>query len=98
MATAYASSGRCSQKIEQALGAHAFPVAQRVFAGGYLEKYPDGNCRWIAYALTASDGSGSESGQGDNGTTGFPNRWRAARLSSAGENRRRTRAEQDLRG
>ena len=80
MATAYASSGRCSQKIEQALGAHAFPVAHRVFAGGYLKKYPAGSSRWIAFALTASDGSGSEIGQGDIGTTGRPNRWRAAGL------------------
>ena len=73
--------------MEQALGAHAFPVAHRVFAGGYLEKYPAGNSRWIAYALTAGDGSGSESGQGDIGTTGFPNRWRgrpqSARIAAA---------------
>ena len=83
MATAYASSGRCSQKIEQALGAHAFPVAHRVFAGGYLKKYPAGSSRWIAFAMTASDGSGSESGQGNIGTTWFYNRWRAAGPQSA---------------
>ncbi|MCU1566817.1 MAG: hypothetical protein JWQ56_1754 [Pseudarthrobacter sp.] len=36
-----------------------------VVAGGYRERYPVGNQRWSEYALTAHDGSGSESGQGE---------------------------------
>jgi hypothetical protein len=36
-----------------------------VAAGGYSERYPVGRKRWSEYALTAWDGSGSESGQGE---------------------------------
>ena len=36
-----------------------------VAAGGYSEHYPVGRKRWSEYALTAFDGSGSESGQGE---------------------------------
>ena len=36
-----------------------------VAAGGYTERYPVGRKRWSEYALTAFDGSGSESGQGE---------------------------------
>ena len=36
-----------------------------VAAGGYSERYPVGRKRWSEYALTAVDGSGSESGQGE---------------------------------
>lgn len=36
-----------------------------VAAGGYSERYPVGRKRWSEYALTAFDGSGSESGQGE---------------------------------
>jgi hypothetical protein len=36
-----------------------------VAAGGYSERYPVGRRRWSEYALTAFDGSGSESGQGE---------------------------------
>lgn len=36
-----------------------------VAAGGYRERYPVGRQRWSEYALTAFDGSGSESGQGE---------------------------------
>ena len=50
----------------------AAPVADRlellvlsVAAGGYSERYPVGSRRWSEYALTAFDGSGSESGQGE---------------------------------
>jgi hypothetical protein len=43
-----------------------------VVAGGYGERYPVGRRRWNSYALTAADGSGSESGEGD--ATGIPNR------------------------
>lgn len=35
-----------------------------VAAGGYSERYPVGRKRWSEYALTAVDGSGSESSQG----------------------------------
>ncbi|MEC5180498.1 DUF6226 family protein [Arthrobacter sp. CG_A4] len=38
-----------------------------VAAGGYRERYPVGRKRWSEYALTAFDGSGSESGQGEPG-------------------------------
>jgi hypothetical protein len=38
-----------------------------VAAGGYAERYPVGRRRWRKYALTAFDGSGSESGKGDPG-------------------------------
>lgn len=38
-----------------------------VAAGGYAERYPVGSRRWIEYALTAFDGSGSESGSGEPG-------------------------------
>jgi hypothetical protein len=38
-----------------------------VAAGGYSERYPVGRRRWSEYALTAFDGSGSESGKGDLG-------------------------------
>jgi hypothetical protein len=43
-----------------------------VVAGGYRERYPVGRRRWNSYALTAADGSGSESGEGD--ATGIPER------------------------
>ncbi|MET4135431.1 DUF6226 family protein [Pseudarthrobacter sp. PvP090] len=36
-----------------------------VAAGGYSERYPVGRKRWSEYVLTAFDGSGSESGQGE---------------------------------
>lgn len=36
-----------------------------VAAGGYRERYPVGSQRWSEYALTAYDGSGSESGKGE---------------------------------
>lgn len=36
-----------------------------VAAGGYSERYPVGRRRWSEYALTAYDGSGSESGKGE---------------------------------
>ncbi|MBP1136320.1 hypothetical protein JOE31_002552 [Arthrobacter sp. PvP023] len=39
-----------------------------VAAGGYSERYPVGSRRWSEYALTAVDGSGSESGSGEPGT------------------------------
>ncbi|MGF6834482.1 hypothetical protein QF015_002665 [Paenarthrobacter sp. TE4293] len=35
-----------------------------VVAGGYAERYPVGRERWVEYALTAADGSGSHSGRG----------------------------------
>lgn len=38
-----------------------------VAAGGYSERYPVGSQRWSEYALTAYDGSGSESGKGEPG-------------------------------
>lgn len=38
-----------------------------VAAGGYRERYPVGSRRWSEYALTAVDGSGSESGRGEPG-------------------------------
>lgn len=38
-----------------------------VAAGGYSERYPVGRRRWSEYALTASDGSGCESGKGEPG-------------------------------
>ena len=38
-----------------------------VAAGGYSERYPVGRRRWSEYALTAFDGSGSESGKGEPG-------------------------------
>jgi Family of unknown function (DUF6226) len=38
-----------------------------VAAGGYSERYPVGSRRWSEYALTAFDGSGSESGKGEPG-------------------------------
>ena len=38
-----------------------------VAAGGYSERYPVGSRRWSEYALTAYDGSGSESGRGEPG-------------------------------
>jgi hypothetical protein len=38
-----------------------------VAAGGYAERYPVGRRRWSEYALTAFDGSGSESGSGEPG-------------------------------
>ncbi len=38
-----------------------------VAAGGYSERYPVGRQRWSEYALTAWDGSGSESGRGEPG-------------------------------
>jgi hypothetical protein len=38
-----------------------------VAAGGYSERYPIGSRRWSEYALTAFDGSGSESGRGEPG-------------------------------
>ncbi|WP_395858141.1 DUF6226 family protein [Arthrobacter oryzae] len=36
-----------------------------VAAGGISERYPVGSRRWSEYALTAVDGSGSESGRGE---------------------------------
>ncbi|KQN84395.1 hypothetical protein ASE96_16475 [Arthrobacter sp. Leaf69] len=42
-------------------------LALSVAAGGYSERYPVGRKRWSEYALTAFDGSGSESGQGEPG-------------------------------
>ena len=48
-----------------------------VAAGGYSERYPVGRKRWSEYALTAFDGSGSESGQGE------PAPAAAARLQDA---------------
>jgi hypothetical protein len=36
-----------------------------VAAGGYAERYPVGRRRWSEYALTAFDGSGSESGKSE---------------------------------
>lgn len=38
-----------------------------VAAGGYRERYPVGSRKWSEYALTAVDGSGSESGSGEPG-------------------------------
>lgn len=38
-----------------------------VAAGGYSERYPVGRRRWSEYALTAFDGSGSESGKSEPG-------------------------------
>ncbi|MBT2250295.1 hypothetical protein JHV56_16470 [Arthrobacter sp. BHU FT2] len=38
-----------------------------VAAGGYAERYPVGRRRWRECALTAFDGTGSESGKGDPG-------------------------------
>ena len=38
-----------------------------VAAGGYAERYPVGSRRWSKYALSAFDGSGSESGSGEPG-------------------------------
>ncbi len=38
-----------------------------VAAGGISERYPVGSRRWSEYALTAVDGSGSESGRGKPG-------------------------------
>lgn len=48
-----------------------------VAAGGYSERYPVGSRRWSEYALTAVDGSGSESGRGEPGPAA------AARLQDA---------------
>ena len=48
-----------------------------VAAGGYSERYPVGRKRWSEYALTAWDGSGSESGRGE------PGPFTAARLKDA---------------
>ncbi len=48
-----------------------------VAAGGYSERYPVGRKRWSEYALTAFDGSGSESGKGE------PGPFTAARLHDA---------------
>lgn len=48
-----------------------------VAAGGYSERYPVGRKRWSEYALSAFDGSGSESGQGE------PAPSAAARLQDA---------------
>jgi len=48
-----------------------------VAAGGYSERYPVGRRRWSEYALTAFDGSGSESGRGEPAPTS------AARLQDA---------------
>ena len=48
-----------------------------VAAGGYSERYPVGRRRWSEYALTAVDGSGSESGSGEPGPVD------AARLQEA---------------
>ncbi|MFF1383472.1 DUF6226 family protein [Arthrobacter sp. NPDC058288] len=48
-----------------------------VAAGGYSERYPVGRRRWSEYALTAVDGSGSESGSGEPGPAD------AARLQEA---------------
>lgn len=48
-----------------------------VAAGGYSERYPVGSRRWSEYALTAVDGSRSESGSGEPGPVD------AARLSEA---------------
>jgi hypothetical protein len=48
-----------------------------VAAGGYSERYPVGRKRWSEFALTAFDGSGSESGQGEPGPAS------AARLHDA---------------
>lgn len=48
-----------------------------VAAGGYSERYPVGSRRWSEYALTAADGSGSESGSGEPGPVD------AARLEEA---------------
>lgn len=36
-------------------------------AGGFSETYPVGWRRWLAYSLSAADGSAQESGQGDTG-------------------------------
>jgi hypothetical protein len=41
-----------------------------VVAGGYAERYSVGRRRWSEYALTAFDGSGSESGKSDLGPAG----------------------------
>lgn len=48
-----------------------------VAAGGYSERYPVGRRRWSEYAVTAFDGFGSESGQGEPGPVS------AARLHDA---------------
>ncbi|MCU1531908.1 MAG: hypothetical protein JWO49_1479 [Arthrobacter sp.] len=48
-----------------------------VAAGGYSERYPAGSQGWSEYALTAFDGSGSESGRGEPGPVA------AARLQEA---------------
>lgn len=48
-----------------------------VAAGGDSERYPVGSLRWREYALTAFDGSGSESGRGEVGPVA------AARLHDA---------------
>jgi hypothetical protein len=41
-----------------------------VAAGGYSERFPVGMRRWSEYTVTAVDGSGSESGQGEPGPVG----------------------------
>ncbi|XTR51758.1 DUF6226 family protein [Pseudarthrobacter sp. So.54] len=48
-----------------------------VAVSGYSERYPVGRQRWSEYALTAVDGSGSESGRGE------PGPLTAARLHDA---------------
>lgn len=48
-----------------------------VAAGGYAERYPVGSRQWSEYALSAFDGSGSESGSGEPGPVA------AARLEEA---------------
>ncbi len=55
-------------------------LVMAVAAGGYSERYPVGRNRWSEYAVTAVDGSGSESGRGEPGTTD-PARLEAAERS-----------------
>lgn len=52
-------------------------LALAVAAGGYSERYPVGRRRWSEYAVTAVDGSGFESGQGEPGPVD-PSRLEAA--------------------
>jgi len=53
-------------------------LVHSVAAGGYSERYPVGRRRWSEYALTAVDGSGSESGAGEPGPVD-PSRLEAAK-------------------
>lgn len=61
------SCDACDETAESA-AARLELLVLGVAAGGYSERYPVGwRRRWLGYALTAPDGSASESGQGDPG-------------------------------